>query len=1067
MRCRPIAKLLIPQTPLAIARPRVSAAVARALRDGACWLAAPAGYGKTTALAGYLREGGLTHIWYRVDEDDQDIAGFFHYLAQTLPTSVARHIPVFGPEYADQPLAFARRFFRSYFAALRSDTLLVLDDLHCADTPQFHTVLSALLQELPPGVRCACLSRTLPPPALNDLVLSGRLPVIDHALLVFSDKEARSMLRARRQQVTDEIDIAAARGWAVGLALLSQGAIVQSVTADPAKGGNDALFAVLQQQLFDALPQAERSLLLRLSQLPEISGELATALADDADNVQMLLAHLQQRQMLTVQNVSGRSVFLMHDLMRDFLRGHLQDKTPAPELAALRARIADLLARAGQTEAAIDLALRAGAHAQARGWIAACADTLLAQGRRALFVEWCMRLPADALDAWLCYWMGVAHMADDATAEQWLSRAWQQFETAGDARGLCLTAARAVLAKADSWRTHQGLAQWTQRALHLLDAGLPPLQGDEELLALTGLVRTVDFAEIYRCDSDANKALTQRLLARLQQRRDGDSMILRLLASASLIEQAGATARADVFAQAVDSVANDLDECTSSPWALGLWLVAFGTACGRYFPYARRGFPYADAEQALRAAVAIGEREQLRGVEFGALYHLQLLIKLRGELTEFEALIERLAQVADSRYSTQYGVLADCQAALHTLRGDRDEAERACARVIASIKAAHEPPIECWPHYITHFQVLLLQEQADKAARYLEALAPQFDAGVRQRTDACIGLARALEAKWRHDSSYPQRLHEALAQLHAVAWTAALSNLPTQLAELCADALAYGIETDFCRQLIMQRHLPPPAARPAHWPWPLAVHVLGEFHLTRAGVRLELGAKPPTRALDIIRMLAISTDHTCALDILCDRLWPDADGDKAKAACEQSLHRLRKWLGDTELVVQREGKLRLARERVWVDLEDWESRLAATAAHGTDGQPDLARVFFDFPGALLQHEPIAPWALAATERVRRQWLDLANRLARALEAREDHAGARAVHLRALEIYPDSVSCYEALIRLRLAQGDRAGALDDYARYQRLCAHTTDPRASAAIGGMIMPLLKAAPMDSLH
>ena len=78
---------------------------------------------------------------------------------------------------------------------------------------------------------------------------------------------------------------------------------------------------------------------------------------------------------------------------------------------------------------------------------------------------------------------------------------------------------------------------------------------------------------------------------------------MRLLASESLIERAVSTGRSEFFEQAVDSVLDDLRDPLVSPWALGMWLVAFGAASGRYFPYARRGFPYASTEDALRAAL--------------------------------------------------------------------------------------------------------------------------------------------------------------------------------------------------------------------------------------------------------------------------------------------------------------------------------------------------------------------------------------------------------------------------------------------------------------------------------
>src|SRR5215470_15396342 len=62
----PVAKLVAPRTDQLVHRRRILTAIDRALRTGACWIAAPAGYGKTTALADYLDQKAATHIWYRV-----------------------------------------------------------------------------------------------------------------------------------------------------------------------------------------------------------------------------------------------------------------------------------------------------------------------------------------------------------------------------------------------------------------------------------------------------------------------------------------------------------------------------------------------------------------------------------------------------------------------------------------------------------------------------------------------------------------------------------------------------------------------------------------------------------------------------------------------------------------------------------------------------------------------------------------------------------------------------------------------------------------------------------------
>jgi LuxR family transcriptional regulator, maltose regulon positive regulatory protein len=1045
-----------------VRRARVVTAIGHALRNGICWIAAPAGYGKTTAMLDYLQKKPVPHVWHRVEEGDQDVATFFHHIGNLLqPASAARELPVFGPEYADQPAEFARRFFKAYFEKLTRANLLVIDDLHYAvEVPQFRSMLAIMLRELPDSLQCACISRTLPPEELTELTFKGRLAVLDQSILQFSDSEARALVASRVRKRSTTVDVSAARGWAAGLVLLADRASAGDLRAEVTRtqntrDGGTAVFNVLARELFAALTAEEQEAMLKVSLLPEITPDLVKDLTG-SEAARNLLIRLHQRQLL-VSRGEARSVYFLHDLLRDFLQSRLAHHFEAHELAALREKAATRLHAAGYPDAAIDLALQAQKWPLARSLIIERAEALIAQGRRATLIDWCNLLPDAERDAWVCYWLGVANMADDATAEGWLARAWSSFTAQNELDGQCLTAARAVLSKSDSWRTHEGLAAWTQRVIDLIDRDFPLLSDGDQLLAWTGMLRAVDFAQDYRSDAPAVRRLTLRLLERLAVRTSADTANLRLMASMVLIDHAGSTGKAEIFERAVDSVLADLAASDVAPWVRGGWLVNFGSVTSRYFSYAKRGFPYTSPEQALRAAVAIGEREGLRGVEFGALYHLQLLMKMRNDWSEFATVIGRIAEISDSRYTTQVAVAADCEAALHTRHKRFATAFRACDRFMAAIEAANEPPIERWPHFITKFQVLLAAGKPDEAAAFLNDLIGLFDGAVRQRTQVCVLAANAFAAKWQGSGDYASALRTFLAELRASTWTAVLINLPEHLAELCADGLALRIEPELCTTLIRRRALAPPESRPALWPWPLRIFVLGEFRLELEGVAVNAGAKTPTRSLDILRVLAISKDHTCSLQDLHEWLWPDADGDQAKAACEQALHRLRKSLSVPDLIAQREGKLYLAPGKVWVDLEDWERSLTL-ALRESNAERSMQKVLDDFRGPLFHLERVASWALPATERVRSKFIDLVGRLARNREASGNPSAARAAYLRAIDMYPTSARCYEGLIRNRLAERDEAGALEDYQRYLRVM-QSAEAAPSPGIRALVGSLLR--------
>jgi DNA-binding SARP family transcriptional activator len=423
-------------------------------------------------------------------------------------------------------------------------------------------------------------------------------------------------------------------------------------------------------------------------------------------------------------------------------------------------------------------------------------------------------------------------------------------------------------------------------------------------------------------------------------------------------------------------------------------------------------------------------------------------------------LVGRLAEIADSRFTTQVAVVADCQAALHARQGDFAEAYRDCDRFMEAIEAANEPMIERWPHYITKYQVLLADRQPRQAAALLDDILPRIDGGARRRTELCILAAEALEAKWGDDPGYEDRLTSFFKALRDAKWPTILLNLPELLAELIADALEREITGEFCRAIVRERHLLAPLGRPERWPWPLKVHVLGGFRLERHGEPVELGAKPPTRALDILRALSVSQNCACSVETLQDWLWPDLDGDQAKAACEQALHRLRKLLGQTDLIVQREGKLHLATDQVWVDLVSWEARLKSALREKAAGdEAGFQALHHEFAGPLLLNERFAAWLLPVTERVQQEFVDLTVRVGKQRELRGNLDETRTAYLRALDFYPASQRLHKGLIEARLAQGDPAGAISDFDRYARTM-RVTDGELSTAIAALVKPLLQS-------
>ena len=99
------------------------------------WVSSPAGSGKTTLVASYVQSRKIPVIWYRVDETDGDVAGFFYNMgkaAKKLKRGPAQPLPLFTPEYRLGITAFTRHYFESLFQKMRPPAIIIFDNFQDA-----------------------------------------------------------------------------------------------------------------------------------------------------------------------------------------------------------------------------------------------------------------------------------------------------------------------------------------------------------------------------------------------------------------------------------------------------------------------------------------------------------------------------------------------------------------------------------------------------------------------------------------------------------------------------------------------------------------------------------------------------------------------------------------------------------------------------------------------------------------------------------------------------------------------------------------------------------------------
>ena len=210
---------------------------------------------------------------------------------------------------------------------------------------------------------------------------------------------------------------------------------------------------------------------------------------------------------------------------------------------------------------------------------------------------------------------------------------------------------------------------------------------------------------------------------------------------------------------------------------------------------------------------------------------------------------------------------------------------------------------------------------------------------------------------------------------HMLAWWRGWAGI------LAATALERGIQIQRAIAFIRTFGLEAPEQYLETWPWPVKIRSLGPFSVELGAEPLVFAAKTPRKLLGLLKVIIALGSRDVPEHKLIDALWPDEDGDTSHQSFTTALHRLRKLLGDNSLIRQREGRVSLDTNRVWVDA------LAFEALGARDTESDQAtpmRAIGLYRGEFLANED-APWTFAMREKLRGRYLGLVSSTARRLE----------------------------------------------------------------------------------
>ena len=393
---------------------------------------APAGYGKTTLLADFVRSSSIPCCWYFLDYQDREPATFLNLLL----LSIRQRFPHFGPGldsflsgiiHLDSVQPGNISPFDLMIDALTQTLsqeiserfVLLLCNYHeVNESREIAHLMDRLLLHLPTQCTLFLESRALPAFSTAPLLSKREMFGLGSAALRFSAQELWQLAQDQGLPVLDMTEAEHITqvfdGWILGILLGTRLGDLQWVNAEAAdlpflSGALQPvqqkdrvtltipeqrlqLFFSLVQELFQPTPDVYR-FLKEAAILEEMTPALCNALFEIDDASEQLSFLVQQGLFVTQRGTFLQEIYVCHPLLRELFQEDL--KRQAPErLRWLHQRAADLFRAKQNYSRAIWHALEAQQQEPAVKMIFFQQQALLEQGRGTTLAQWIEMLPS-------------------------------------------------------------------------------------------------------------------------------------------------------------------------------------------------------------------------------------------------------------------------------------------------------------------------------------------------------------------------------------------------------------------------------------------------------------------------------------------------------------------------------------------------------------------------------------------------------------------------------------------------------------------------------------------------
>lgn len=327
-------------------------------------VSAPAGYGKTTAVASFLIKENIKYAWFSIDEADDSPVIFWRYviaaISDCLNDEVLKEISINTKLVASN---ITTDLFINTLRDISEEIVLVLDDYHLIHNEAILSSVGYLAKYVPDKLRLIVLSRNEPEGALAKLIVRELAVYIGTRDLAFNANEIAELFSQKEVRLTDaQINMLEqyTEGWAAGLiaasfSLREGGNIEEALKSF--SGKDRYIEKVLGNEVFSGWDDNVKEFLVNTSFLDKLSGPLCQRVTEK-ENSQELLKMLSENNGFVIPLDHENQWFRYHHLFREFLHERLEMKDAALQRRLFR-RSGEWYLDNGFSQEAVDCFIKA------------------------------------------------------------------------------------------------------------------------------------------------------------------------------------------------------------------------------------------------------------------------------------------------------------------------------------------------------------------------------------------------------------------------------------------------------------------------------------------------------------------------------------------------------------------------------------------------------------------------------------------------------------------------------------------------------------------------------------